>query len=173
MKLKTSQDGIDLIKHYESLHDGDLSLVGLQPKLCPAQIWTEGYGHAMLYRGKFIKGAENKDLAYSLHKINNEEDAINQLKLDLSEREGQLNGLYIDFTQNEFDACIDFIFNLGFTNFSGSTLLRRIVAKAGSDEIRYEFSRWNKGGGKVQPGLVYRRESDSLLFLTGELKFFN
>lgn len=171
--MKTSQQGIDLITHYESLHDGDLTLVGLQPKMCPAQIWTEGYGAAMLYKGKFLKGEENKTLAYSLQKIHTVDDAIAKLKEDLSEREAQLNGLYMDLVQNEFDACISFIFNLGFKNFSGSTLLRRINAKAGSDEIIYEFVRWNKSGGVVLPGLTYRRQSEALLFTTGELKFFN
>ena len=39
--MKTSQIGIDLIKHFEGLHDGDLKKIGLQPKKCPAGIWTE------------------------------------------------------------------------------------------------------------------------------------
>ena len=45
--MKTGTKGIELIKSFESLHDGDLSKIGLQPKMCPAQIWTEGYGRAM------------------------------------------------------------------------------------------------------------------------------
>ena len=40
-------DGREIVKHYESLHDGDLKKIGLQPKLCPAGIWTQGYGRAM------------------------------------------------------------------------------------------------------------------------------
>ena len=40
--MKTGIKGIDLIKEFESLHDGDLKQVGLQPKMCPAGIWTEG-----------------------------------------------------------------------------------------------------------------------------------
>ena len=39
--MKTSQKGINLIKYFESLHDGDLTEIGLQPKMCPAGIWTE------------------------------------------------------------------------------------------------------------------------------------
>ena len=38
--MKTSQIGISLIKHFEGLHDGDLKKIGLQPKKCPAGIWT-------------------------------------------------------------------------------------------------------------------------------------
>lgn len=35
-----NEAGISLIKEFESLHDGDLSVIGLQPKQCPAGIWT-------------------------------------------------------------------------------------------------------------------------------------
>ena len=45
--MKTSERGIQLIKFFESLHDGDLSKIGLQPKLCPADVVTIGYGHAV------------------------------------------------------------------------------------------------------------------------------
>lgn len=52
-------------KHFESLHDGDLTIIGLQPKMCPAGIWTEGYGNAIVdpLTGKFLKGSENKGRA--------------------------------------------------------------------------------------------------------------
>jgi hypothetical protein len=45
--MKTSNVGIQLIQEFESLHDGDLTMIGLQPKMDPIGIWTEGYGHAM------------------------------------------------------------------------------------------------------------------------------
>ena len=48
-EMRTSNKGIDLIKEFEGLHDGDLSIIGLQPKMCPAGIWTQGYGHAIIY----------------------------------------------------------------------------------------------------------------------------
>jgi len=45
--MKISKQGIELIKFFESLHDGNLSKIGLQPKLCPANIVTIGYGRAL------------------------------------------------------------------------------------------------------------------------------
>jgi hypothetical protein len=50
-----------LIKHYESLHDGDLSAIGLQPKMDSLGIWTEGWG-SVVYDGnnRVIRGIENK-----------------------------------------------------------------------------------------------------------------
>ena len=57
-KLKISQLGIDLIKFYESLHDGNLSKIGLQPKECPAGFWTVGYGRMLKdLSGKPFSGA--------------------------------------------------------------------------------------------------------------------
>jgi GH24 family phage-related lysozyme (muramidase) len=32
---------------------------------------------------------------------------------------------------------------------------------------------WNKAGGKVLKGLSFRRQSEAMLFNTGEVKFFN
>ena len=55
--MKTGDLGISLIKFYESLHDGDLKKIGLQPKMCPAGIWTVGYGHALRdIDGTWLKG---------------------------------------------------------------------------------------------------------------------
>ena len=41
--VEVNKEGIVLVKHFESLHDGDLTMIGLQPKLCPAGIWKAGY----------------------------------------------------------------------------------------------------------------------------------
>jgi len=52
---------VELIKYFEGLHDGDLKRIGLQPKMCPSGVWTEGYGRAMRdANGKFIKGELRK-----------------------------------------------------------------------------------------------------------------
>ena len=68
--MKTNQEGINLIKHFESLHDGDLKQIGLQPKMDPIGIWTEGYGRAMRDdKGNFIKGSAKIELAYKKSKI--------------------------------------------------------------------------------------------------------
>ena len=82
--MKTNKEGINLIKHFEGLHDGDLKQVGLQPKLCPADIWTEGYGRTMRdSKGNFLKGLKNKDLAFKRATIKTELEAENALKEDL------------------------------------------------------------------------------------------
>lgn len=164
--MVTSKAGIDLIKFYESLHDGDLTQIGLQPKMCPAGIWTEGYGHAMFQFSKPIKGIENKALAYKLHKINTEEEAEALLKLDLIETENDVQRLVkVPLTQGWFDALVSFVFNLGEGNFSGSTLLKKLNDKKYA-EAAEQFKYWNKCKGKVLPGLVKRRAAEKQLTIT-------
>lgn len=171
--MRTSQQGIDLIKHYESLNDGDLSEVGLQPKMDPKGIWTEGYGHAMVYQGIFLNGAENKKLAENLTTVHSEPDAVRVLAYDLAKVEQTIDSLDLNLSQNQFDAIVSITYNIGYGNFSQSTLLRRIVMKSDDEMITDAFLMWNKCAGQVLAGLTFRRQSEALLFTTGELKFFN
>ena len=163
--MKTGDKGIALIKHFESLHDGDLTKIGLQPKQCPAGYWTEGYGHAILDdKGKMIRGAANKELAYKYSKVKDEETAIKMLQQDLTVRESMINSLGLTLTQNQFDALVSFCYNIGFANLKSSTLLKRIKAKASENIIRFEFSKWKYSDGEILPGLVKRRSAEADLF---------
>lgn len=167
---KTGEKGIELIKHFESLHDGDLTQIGLQPKMCPAGIWTEGWGHAMIHEGKFLRGKENKALAYSLSKIKNVTDAERILKSDLQIFENRLNALNLSINQNQFDSLVSFNMNVGSAGFKGSTLLRRIRVRAPG--IPAAFAMWNKadtnGDGKLEVlrGLTLRREAEAKLYMS-------
>ncbi|MDP4300333.1 lysozyme [Leptothrix discophora] len=63
-------------------------------------------------------------------------------------------------------AIADFAYNLGLTRLAGSTLRRRLregdMAGA-ADELR----KWVRGGGRVLPGLVRRREAEAVLLNRG------
>jgi len=169
----TSEQGLNLIKHYESLHDGDLSMIGLQPKMCPAGIWTEGYGHAMYYSGHYLNGEEEEVKAINLSTIKTEQDAVRVLKYDLQKIEKILNSLKLSINQSQFDAIISFTYNVGYHALYESTLLRRIVMGTDSNLIKDAFMMWVKCKGKVLKGLTYRRQSEATLYTTGELKFYN
>ena len=159
--------GLNIIKKYESLHDGDLTQIGLQPKLCPANVWTEGYGHAIFYKGKLLRGIENKALAYKLAIIETEENADSVLRKDVEAVELQvLSYVKVPLYQEHLDALVSLVFNIGQGNFRKSTLLKKLNAgdyKGASEE----FKRHNKGGGKVWKGLVLRRETERELFCEG------
>ncbi len=162
--MKTSQLGIDLIKHYEG--------VFLTPYLCPANVVTCGIGHVIRdNNGEAYKGDGGLTEVLKSIKSITEDQAVEWLKDDLVEAESQLNKLNLNLKQYEFDALISFIFNCGFRNFEQSRLLRMVKTRIG--DIEYAFSLWNKSSGKVLPGLVARRKSEWVLFSTGELKFFN
>jgi len=159
--MKTSQIGVDLIKHFESLHDGDLHEIGLQPKMCPAGIWTEGYGRAMRDKnGNFIKGKENKKLAYANITIRTEEDAEKALAEDLPpyERLVILNAKR-QLSQNEFDALVSHRYNTG-----GSKTLADMVNSRNVLLKDWWVSHYITGGGKVLNGLIARRKAEAKIY---------
>jgi GH24 family phage-related lysozyme (muramidase) len=181
--MKISKTGIELIKHFESLHDGDLTMIGLQPKMDPVGIWTVGYGHALKdTKGNWLRGGENKTSAYLEFCNLTEEQACDLLDQDLNEREEMINSLNLDLKQYEFDSLVSFIYNVGFNNLKKSSLLRRIQAYKRGDKIygsaeriKTSFLMWNKaksnGELKVLNGLTRRRNAEAKLFLSGILNF--
>jgi lysozyme len=165
----TNDLGVQLIKSFETLHDGDLTQIGLQPKLCPANVWTEGYGHAIIYRGKALKGGHNKELAYLVSTVKTEKEAEALLAKDLKEREDIIRKyVKVPLTSNQFSALVSFVFNVGEANFATSTLLKRLNAGdyvGASEELR----KWINVNKKPLKGLVRRRAAERHLFtLTDE-----
>ncbi len=69
----------------------------------------------------------------------------------------------VDLTQNQFDALVSWVFNLGPANLAASTLLKVLNAKD-YEGVPAQIKRWNKAGGKVLQGLIRRREAEALLF---------
>lgn len=108
-----------------------------------AGVWTIGYGHT---RG--VKAGQRIT----------EAQAEAFLKEDLREAEGYVNNLKLDLTQGQFDALVDFVYNVGIGDFMGSTLLKKIRAKAPTAEIQKQFRRWVYSKGKKLGGLVKRRD---------------
>lgn len=169
--MKTSEKGIELIKYFESLHDGDLTKVGLQPKLCPAGIWTEGYGHAMTDdHGRFISGKNaSQAQADLLSKVKTKEDATKLLVKDLNKFEAIVNKrLKVEVKQNEYDALVSHTFNTG----GSDTLFDLVNKKSTTEELKNWFlNKYISANGVVLKGLQRRRMSEFVLFTTGELKF--
>lgn len=162
-----NEAGIDLIKTFEGIHDGDLSVIGLQPKMCPAGVWTVGYGHALRTKdGKhFLRGFKDKELAYAQYPNLTELEACNLLHEDLLEfchYVDQLTTVYT--TPDQFSALVSFTYNLGYENYRKSTL-RKLLNNKNYLGASREFSKWNKSNGKVLKGLTKRREAERLLFI--------
>ena len=172
--MKTSELGIQLIEHYESLHDGDLSTIGLQPKADPVGIITVGYGHALCkLDGTWVKDMDEAAELFPQYMNIDQDTATELLMQDLESRENAINSLQLNLEQCEFDALVSFTYNVGFGNLKSSTLLKRIINNDTPDNIYNAFLMWNKAGGTPMRGLTYRRQSEANLYNTGEVIFYN
>ena len=115
----------------------------LQAYKCPAGVWTIGVGHTKgVKQGQTITKAQ----------------AMTLLKGDLLPCENYVNNLGVCKTQGEFDAIVDFAFNLGTAALGRSTLLKYIRAKKPEQYIREEFAKWVNSKGMRLKGLVIRRQ---------------
>lgn len=133
--MKASEILIEKVKEFEGLR--------LTAYKDSAGVLTIGYGHT---RG--VKAGQRIT----------EKQADSLLRGDLLTAENYVNSLKLNLTQNQFDALVDFCYNLGAGNLAGSTLLAKIRAKAPTEEIQAQFRRWVYAGGKKLAGLVKRRE---------------
>ncbi len=143
--MKTSAEGLSLIKKFEGCE--------LYAYQCSAGVWTIGYGHT-------------KDVEPGMQIT--KEDAEEMLVEELHEYESYINDFVTaPLSQNQFDALVSWVYNLGPANLKSSTMLK--VLNAGNyDEVPAQMKRWNKAGGKRLEGLIRRREAESLLFLGKE-----
>lgn len=128
----------------------------LKSYLCPASVVTIGWGSTMYKDGKKIKIGEVITLA----------QAEELLMWELNKKTIALYGLILN--QNQFDACLSFIYNLGIGAFNKSTLLKKIKVNPDDATIKDEFMKWNKarvnGQLVVLKGLTNRRKSEVELY---------
>lgn len=169
MRYPIHPKAVAIIKQYESLHDGDLAEIGLQPKECPAGIWTVGWGHALRdpITKEWLKGSEGKRKAYAVYHTLTEVQAEQLLMDDLKEfSEALAKRVQVPITSEQFGALISLTYNIGIGAMSTSTLLRKLNLRDYQGAAN-EFPRWNKSGGRVLRGLVLRRQKERYLFLEG------
>ncbi len=170
--MKLSKVGEDLMHKYEGFRS--------RPYLCPAHIWTIGYGH-VLYQEQIrlpvvrVEGKTKADIPmirseYPLKPEDNRvwtKEEIDELfRDDVGTFERGVLRLVpgVVGRQGAFDALVSISYNFGLGNLQRSTI--RMRANRGDWEGAAEaFRAWTKGGGKVLPGLVKRREAEIALFL--------
>tara|TARA_S200000501_G_scaffold83402_1_gene75581 strand:+ start:2232 stop:2963 length:732 start_codon:yes stop_codon:yes gene_type:complete len=149
---KISTAGLNLVKQFEGLHKlGEDGLI--YPYLCPANKLTQGYGAT-----KGIK----KGITWT------KSECEQRLIADLSDHaEAIYKHVKVPLSQNQFDALVSFVYNLGASNFKSSTLLKKLNAQD-YDAVPEQLMRWNKArvNGKLQPlkGLTRRRTAEAALF---------
>ncbi len=164
------QDAVDLIKCFEGIPDGDPSTVRIDAYLCPAGVWTIGWGHALMDGGQQLKGAAHKPRARALYPGGiTREQAEALLCADLIPRAASVCSLLkVPVSEAQFGALMALVFNIGTGNLAASTLLRRLNAgdAAGAAD---QFLAWDKArvNGVLQAlaGLTRRRRAERAMFL--------
>lgn len=139
--MKTSKNGIDLIKSFEGLL--------LESKQDVVGVWTIGYGHTSGVK-KGMKITESDAENYLLEDLKRFENAVNKLLT------------HYKLNQNEFDALVSFTYNLGEGNLT--KLTKNNTRNKG--QIADAMLLYNKAGGQVLKGLVRRRQAERTLFCT-------
>lgn len=148
--MKMTREGLDLIKAHEGLR--------LEAYKCPSGVWTIGYGHT--------SAAGKPEVVKGMTIDSGEANAI--LMKDLAVYEGAVrNAVKVDLTDAQYSALVSFCYNVGPGNFRKSSVLKAVNDRR-FDLVPARLALWNKGNGKVLPGLARRRADEAALFMSGK-----
>jgi len=141
--------GIPIIRKFEGLK--------LRAYLCPANVWTIGYGNTFYENGSKVQEGDKITL-----------DRADKLLFFVVQKfEAEVKKLVkSDINENMLGALTSFAFNVGAGNLAKSTLLKKVNANPNDTTIRDEFMRWTKSSGKVLNGLVTRRKAEADLYFS-------
>jgi len=147
-EMKLNKQGIDLMHEFEGLK--------LESYLCPANVWTIGYGNTFYEDGKKVKKGDKISL-----------ERANELFKNITEKSFAvpLRKLIVKpLNDNQFSALVSLAYNIGLGNFKSSTILKMVNTNPDNPFIREQFMRWNKASGKPLTGLTRRRHSEANLY---------
>lgn len=147
--ITVSNDCLELIQYFEGMK--------LKAYQDTGGVWTIGIGHTKTAKAGMVI---------------DEEQAFNLLREDIKEAEYAVRNLVVpSLYQHQYDALVSFTFNLGYGNFSSSTLLT-VVNDENHIEVPNQLNRWVYDNGKELNGLVRRRIAEGLLYTGKEWKRF-
>jgi lysozyme len=169
--VKTSERGIHLMHQFEGYRD--------KPYLCPASLWTVGYGEVLYQDQIKLPVARKEGYTGMIRKEYPLRDADNRIwtKDEIEER---FKNLLVSFErgvlrlapnlsgrQGLFDACVALSYNIGVGGFQRSTLRQRILRDEPLDRIAEGFMMYINPGSAFTKGLIRRRKAEVALFLAG------
>ncbi|MGA8111866.1 MAG: lysozyme [Acidobacteriaceae bacterium] len=137
--LTYGRDGLNLTEQFEGCR-----LTAYQDQV---GVWTIGYGHTgpEVVAGLTITQAQ----------------AETCLAADVQSAAACVNRLVaVQLNQQEFDALVDFVFNLG----QGASTLLRLLNAGSFAAAAGQFAQWDRAGGAVVAGLLRRRQVETALF---------
>lgn len=148
--MQISKEGLALIKKFEGCPTENGLAVSYK---CAANVWTIGYGSTK-YEGNPVEGGM----------CITTQEAEDLLLHEMEEYEGYINDLVkVPLHQHQFDSLVAWVFNLGPSNLTASSMLK-VLNESAYEDVPFQMRRWNKANGKVLEGLTRRRLAESLLF---------
>lgn len=150
-EMQVSPKGLELIKRFEGFKDSAYK--------CPGGVWTIGYGstkweddRAVQILDKLEEPAQERAHKLLKHSIKEYENAINKL-------------VSVALNQNQFDALVSLVYNIGIQAFRQSTLLSLLNKGSPIETVAHQFDRWVFAGSTILEGLKNRRAVEKELFL--------
>lgn len=157
--MKVSEHCLHIIRHHEG--------VRYKPYRCPAKLWTVGVGH-VLYPDQSRLPLDKRDdfpLASEDNRTFSKAEVNGTLSFDLQRFEAGVARLFpLVLTAGQNDALVSLGFNIGLGGLQRSTL-RQKVLRGEIEDAANEFLKFTRGGGKILPGLIKRRNDERALFL--------
>ncbi len=145
--MKASKNCIELIKKFEGF--------SAKPYLCPAKVPTIGYGSTRYADGR--KVTMNDPQIGEKQAVEIMQETLKSYERDV------IRYVKVAINQNQFDALVDFAYNVGSKNLLNSTLLKKLNSMDWLG-ASMEFGKWVYADGKKLKGLVARREAERVLF---------
>lgn len=143
--MKLDKAGIDFMHNNESCR--------LTAYLDTGMVWTIGWGSIRIFGNPVKKG-----------QTITQAEADEQFLADAADTEKAVNKLVkVNLTQNQYNALVDFVYNVGISAFANSTLLK-VLNKGDYVEAAKQFMRWVYDNGKEVEGLKNRRRRTRALF---------
>jgi lysozyme len=143
--VDTSEKGLALIKSFEGCF--------LEAYLCPAKVWTIGYGHTDGVAEGMTATREQAEL-WLIKDVTWAEDVVER-------------HVKVVLNAHQFDALTSFVFNVGEEAFRTSTLLKELN-RGRYDAVPQQLMRWTKAGKgrskRTLKGLVRRRAAEAALW---------
>ena len=133
-----------------------------------ANLYNDAAGHCTIGYGHLVHhGACNGSEPAEFRRGISEQEAEALLRRDAQSAADAVHRLVrVPLNQQQFDALVSFVYNLGAGAFQSSTLLKDINAHNFA-AVPGQLEQWTHAGGRVLPGLVTRRKAEARLFTTG------
>ena len=141
MNMTYGKNGLDLTKSFEQCR--------LKPYKDSGGVWTNGWGNTHHVDPQLTITQDQADADLE----RNVQDAVDCVN----------DNVQVPLTQNQFDALVDFTFNVGAGAFRSSALLKRLN-QGDYAGVYDELDRWDKVKGVQIAGLVRRRDADQALW---------